>query len=190
MTDPTNSAGLARAATRRQIIISSAAALGGMALGEPRARASDDEISHTAEAIHQEVVFQATCKRVYDALVDAKQFNEVVQLSGAVKSGMVPANKPPEISREVGGAFTLYAAVIVGRHIEMVPGERLVQAWRVADWHPGVYSIARFELAEQDSSTKLVFDHTGFPQGMGQHLAAGWKANYWEPLAKYLAGST
>jgi hypothetical protein len=44
----------------------------------------------------------------------------------------------------------------------------------------------KFELVEHNSSTKIVFDHTGFPQGKGDHLAAGWSANYWEPLRKYL----
>jgi len=35
--------------------------------------------------------------------------------------------------------------------------------------------------------TKIIFDHPGFPQDKGEHLADGWKANYWEPLEKYLS---
>jgi hypothetical protein len=62
-----------------------------------------------------------------------------------------------------------------------------VQAWRVVDWNPGVYSIAKFELTEQGPGTRIVFDHTGFPEGLAQHLASGWTSNYWEPLAKYLS---
>jgi uncharacterized protein YndB with AHSA1/START domain len=134
------------------------------------------------------VVFKGSRKRVYEALTDAKQFNKVVELSAAMKSGMVPAgSSPAEISRDVGGAFSIFGGYISGRHIEMVPGERLVQAWRTGEWKPGVYSIAKFELTEQGSGTKLVFDHTGFPEGTGQHLAEGWKVNYWEPLEKFLA---
>jgi activator of HSP90 ATPase len=57
----------------------------------------------------------------------------------------------------------------------------------VVYWDPGVYSIAKFELVQQGSGTKITFDHTGFPQGQAEHLAAGWKANYWEPLEKLLA---
>jgi hypothetical protein len=57
----------------------------------------------------------------------------------------------------------------------------------VATWNPGIYSIAKFELAADGYGTRMVFDHTGFPNGQGEHLAAGWKANYWEPLEKYLA---
>jgi len=149
--------------------------------------AAGEEISHNAEAIHQEVVFKASRKRVYEALTDAKQFDKVVQLSEAVKSGMVAGGPATEISREVGGAFSLFGGYITGRHIELAPNERIVQAWRTGEWKPGVYSIAKFELSEQGAGTKLVFDHTGFPAGTAEHLAAGWKMNYWEPLAKYLA---
>jgi activator of HSP90 ATPase len=76
--------------------------------------------------------------------------------------------------------------VITGRHIELVPNERLVQAWRDKAWAPGVYSIAKFQLNDEGSNTRLVFDHTGFPQGEADDLAAGWKSHYWEPLRKYL----
>jgi activator of HSP90 ATPase len=145
-----------------------------------------DEVSHSAETIHQEVGFKSRPGRVYEALIDDKQFDHVVQLSEAMQSGMSLGTKPTQISREVGGAFSLFGGHIVGRHIELVPDERIVQAWRVANWSPGVYSIARFELAAQGSGAKLVFDHTGFPEGQGQHLADGWKSNYWQPLTKYL----
>ena len=124
---------------------------------------------------------------MYEALTDAKQFDKVIQMSGAVKSGMAKAPNPPEISREAGGAFSLFGGYVTGRHIELVANERIVQAWRAGAWEAGVYSIARFELVEQGSGTKIAFDHTGFPKGDGEHLAAGWKMNYWEPLEKLLA---
>jgi uncharacterized protein YndB with AHSA1/START domain len=149
--------------------------------------AGSAEISHTGEAIHQEVLFKASRKRVYEALTDAKLFNKVVQLSAAVKSGMVSGATPTEISREVGGAFSQFGGYISGRHVELVPNERIVQAWRTGNWNPGVYSIVKFELTEQGSGTKLVLDHRGFPDGDAQHLADGWKVNYWEPPAKSLA---
>ena len=176
--------------TRRQLIFGAAVTLGGLAADSASAWAgADEEISHNAEAIHQEVTFKVSRKRVYEALTDGKQFNKVVMLSTAMQSGMVPGGKPVEVSSEAGGAFSAFGGHITGRHVELVPGERIVQAWRAAGWGPGQYSIARFELVEQGSGTKVVFDHTGFPQGQAQHLAEGWKANYWEPLEKYFAQS-
>jgi uncharacterized protein YndB with AHSA1/START domain len=187
MSDRTSLEELAHGPTRRQAIISVAMALGGLALGSTEARAgAEEEISRTAESIHQEPSFKASRKRVYEALTDTKQFDKAIQLSAATKS-MAPGGKPTEISSEEGGAFALFGGYITGRHIELVPNERLVQAWRAGSWERGVYSIAKYELTEQGSGTKIVFDHTGFPKGLGEHLAAGWKANYWEPLEKLLA---
>ncbi len=170
----------------------SALGVSGTAFGSivipPTARpAATDEITHTCEAIHQEVLFKSPRKRVYEALTDAAQFEKVAQLSEAMKSGMVPPGKPAEISREAGGAFALFGGYISGRQIELVPNERIVQAWSAASWSAGAYSIAKFVFTEQDSNTKLIFDHRGFPDGTAQHLAEGWHVNYWEPLAKFLA---
>jgi activator of HSP90 ATPase len=150
---------------------------------------SADGVSHAADAIHQEVAFKASPKRVYEALTDAKQFDQIVELSGVRKSGMLPpeANKSTEISPEVGGAFTLFGGYITGRNVELVPSVRVVQAWRAASWRPGIYSIAKFELVQQGAATKIVFDHTGFPKGAGKVLATGWHKHYWEPLMKFLA---
>lgn len=176
------------ATSRRQLVMSFAGIFGGLTLGSTNALASGaDEISHSCEAIHQEVVFKVSRKRVYEALTDAKQFNKVVTLSAAMQAGMASGGKPVEVSPEVGGAFSAFGGYVTGRHIELVPNDRIVQAWRAGGWDPGQYSIAKFVLIEQGSGTKLVFDHTGFPEGKGQHLAEGWRTNYWEPLEKYFA---
>jgi activator of HSP90 ATPase len=187
MGDRANLAALTIGPTRRQAIVGAVGAFGGLALGSTGAWAgAEDGISHTADSIHQEPGFTASPKRVYEALTDAKQFTRVIQLSGALQAMHLP-DKPAEISREVGGAFALYGGYITGRHVELVPNVRVVQAWRAGDWPPGVYSIAKFELVEQGSGSKIIFDHTGFPKGEAEGLASGWKAHYWEPLAKVLA---
>jgi uncharacterized protein YndB with AHSA1/START domain len=178
---------LANEPTRRQTIAAIAIALGGLALRSTKAWAgTEDGISHIAESIHQDPLFTASRKRVFDALTDAKQFDKVIQLSGVMQAMHLP-DKPAEISREEGGAFKLFGGYITGRQVELVPNERIVQAWRTGGWNPGIYSIAKFELVEQGSGTKIIFDHTGFPQGDAEVLASGWKAHYWEPLEKLLA---
>ncbi len=96
--------------------------------------------------IHQEIDFNASPQQLYEALLDAKQFTEF-------------SGRPAEINREVGGAFSLFKGHIVGRNVELVPNQRIVQAWRVVTWPEGAYSIARFELKPQESGTRLVLDH-------------------------------
>jgi len=176
------------AVARRHILFGGTLALGSLVLSANSTQArAREEISHNAEAIHDEVVFKATRKRVYEALTDGAQFHKVVLLSKAATTGMVPIKSPAEISRDAGGTFALFGGYVTGRNIELIPGERIVQAWRNGSWNPGIYSIVKFELTEDAAGTKLIFDHTGFPIGDAQHLAEGWKSNYWEPLAKFLA---
>lgn len=187
MSDSIGLAAASEGSTRRRAIVCMVGTFGSLVLRSTRASAAaDDGISHTADSIHQEPVFAASPKRVYEALIDAKQFTRVIQFSGALQA-MHLSDKPAEISREAGGAFALFGGYITGRQVELVPNVRIVQAWRAGSWPPGVYSIARFELVEQGSASKIVFDHTGFPKGEAESLASGWRAHYWEPLAKLLA---
>ena len=146
-----------------------------------------DGLTHTAEAIHQEIAFKADRRKVYEALTNAKQFDAITRLSDAVALVTAPKAKPTSISRAVGGPFTLFGGYITGRNLELLPDERLVQVWRVGNWEAGDYSIARFVLVANGTETKLVFDHRGFPEGAGEHLAEGWHTHYWEPLAKFLS---
>jgi activator of HSP90 ATPase len=176
------------APTRRRLLSRVAIAVGGLSMDSPKLWAqAAEEISHAAESIHQETVINASRERVYDALTDAKQFNEVTKIAAAKDPAVSLEKALTVISRDVGGAFSLFGGIILGRHIELVPNTRIVQAWRVSYWNPGAFSIAKFELIQQGSGTKIVFDHTGFPKGDAETLASGWKAHYWEPLAKFLA---
>jgi uncharacterized protein YndB with AHSA1/START domain len=157
----------------------------------PKAKsAGADGLSRTSEAIRQEVTFDASPQRVYQALTTTKDFDSITRLSdGAVLLAAAGA-KPTAISSEVGGPFTLFGGYITGRHLEMLPNERLVQAWRAGGWKSGGFSIAAFYLTADGGKTKLNFEHRGFPNGEGASLAHGWHSHYWEPLGKFLAQGT
>ena len=81
---------------RREVLVGATIAVGALFFGPTESRAALDEaVSHSAESIHQEITFKATKKRIYDALTNAKQFEQVVHLSDAMKTRM-PANAPPD----------------------------------------------------------------------------------------------
>jgi activator of HSP90 ATPase len=124
-------------------------------------------------SLHQEVDLNAAPQRIYEVLLDSKQFSACT-------------GRPAEIDPKVGGAFTMFGGVIVGRNIELVPAQRIVQAWRPTHWAPGVYSLVKFELNPKGSTTTVVLDHTGFPEGDYDSLSDGWKSHYWDPLRKFL----
>jgi uncharacterized protein YndB with AHSA1/START domain len=173
--------------SRRESLATIALTVGGLALGIKNAfSATSAGISCSAATIHQEPVFAATPKRVFDALTDEKQFQQVQLLSAASKALDLVSN-PAEIGREAGGAIKLYGGYISGWQLELEPEKRIVEAWRSASWPAHIYSIAKFELIADGGGTKIVFDQTGFPPNEAEHLASGWKSNYWDALTKYLA---
>jgi activator of HSP90 ATPase len=128
----------------------------------------------TRTSLHEDIELQSTPQRIYQVLLDDKQF--------AAFSGM-----PATIEPKAGGSFSMFGGQIVGRTVELVPKERIVQAWRPAHWDPGVYSIVEFRLKPQGSGSLIALDHKGFPEGEFDHLEWGWHAHYWEPLKKFLA---
>jgi len=166
--------------TRRQLITSIVTASGAFAiLPRPSAasrqqpKAAPDTANRARTSLHQEPSFKATPQRLYEILLDAKQF---AACTGA----------PAEIDPKAGGAFTLFAGLIVGRTLELIPNQRIVQAWRPTHWADGVYSLVKFELKPHASETTIVLDHAGFPEGDFDSLTSGWDSHYWQPLKKYL----
>ena len=185
MSEGKNPRAVLAAPTRRKLIAGVAVALGSLAGGHVvwgKDQESQEKIKEPQSTgveglltyLHQEIDIKASRQRIYDALLDSKQF--------AAFTGM-----PAEISREPGGTFSMFGGLIVGRNIELVAKERIVQAWRPAAWEPGVYSLVKFELKDWASQTKIVLDHTGFPEGNFRHFDSGWYLRYWEPLRKFLA---
>jgi activator of HSP90 ATPase len=186
MTSERNNEGtLKNLRTRRQMIAGVAIAFGAMAAGSkvwaktqqqsmkeaPRSAANEKRTS-----FHLETEYKASPERIYNVLLDSKQF--------AALTGI-----PAEIDPKAGGAFSMFGGMIVGRNVELVTNQRIVQAWRPAHWDPGVYSIVKFELKSQEAQTilVLVLDHTGFPEGDYDSLASGWLNHYIDPLKKFLA---
>jgi activator of HSP90 ATPase len=179
---------MVHALKRRQVITGSLALVGFVAHPSSAIADPNAEISHSEESIHQQRTFAAQRTRVYTALTVESQFDRIVRLSGIMKGdGSAKMRNPTKLSSHVGGAFSLFDGYIVGRQLELMPDELIVQAWRVLSWPRGVYSVVRFELSEQAGVTTLVFDHTGFPKGDAEHLASGWQEHYWDPLTKLLA---
>ncbi len=131
--------------------------------------------------IHQEIYFKASPQRIYEVLLSSKEFSSCTK-----KSFDNFTSNSAHIDSITGGAFSLFDGHIIGRILELVPNQRIVEAWRVVDWPEGVYSIAKFELQLQSPGTKLIFDHIGFPEGLKEHLSTGWTEHYWEALTKYL----
>jgi uncharacterized protein YndB with AHSA1/START domain len=117
--------------------------------------------------------FAATPAQVFEALMDSKKH--------AAFTG-----EPATIDRNVGGAVSVYGGKVQAINLAVVPNERIVQAWRPANFPAGVFTIATFALAAEGKGTKLTFTQHAVPDDAFGHLDGGWEARYWKPLAAYL----
>jgi activator of HSP90 ATPase len=162
----------AQSPTRRLLLAQSVALGTGIALGTTTTGIGASP-SGADRFIHQEVDFKASPARIYEALLDEQQFSAF-------------SEETAQIQREAGGAFKLFGGRVIGRNVELIPNQRLVQAWRAERWPSGIYSIVRFELTALGSGTRIVFDQTGFPPENLEQQNAGWPKFYWDRLRKYL----
>ena len=157
---------------RRRLFLGS---LFGTVVAAASAKAAPDKAKTASlTALREEADFAAPPHRVYEALLDEKQF---ASFTGA----------PAKINRSEGGTLSLFGGQILARNVELVADKRIVQAWRSEGWDKGVYSVVRFELKAHDRGTLLLLDHTGFQEGKFDGLNAGWPPRYWNPLKKFLA---
>jgi uncharacterized protein YndB with AHSA1/START domain len=130
-------------------------------------------------SIHLNALIDATPLDVYAYLTDGEAF-------GAA-TGMTAQIEPRE-----GSTFSLFDGRIEGRQVELVPRERVVQAWRFGAahpdvWDPGVYSIVRFTLIAQGAQTRFVVDHEAIPGEWSAHIESGYPSFYAEPMNRYFA---
>src|SRR5580693_5206395 len=91
----------------------------GLLLGGLGGASAQAQPQKPGTTIHLEIDFNATPARIYEALLDAKQFSAFT-------------NAAAEIQPQPGGTFKLFAGQIEGRNVELIQNQRIVQAWRPA----------------------------------------------------------
>ncbi|HYA71224.1 MAG TPA: SRPBCC family protein [Thermoplasmata archaeon] len=122
--------------------------------------------------VHHEVEFRVKPKEVYDAYLDSRRH---ARMTG----------QPAKMSKKVGGQFVAGGEYITGTNVELIPGRRIVQAWRASEWPEGIYSILRLELKPKGKGSRLIVDHVGVPDEFRDGVDSGWHEFYWEPMKAY-----
>ncbi len=123
------------------------------------------------KTIRQTVSFKISAHDVYDALMDSKKHSK---FTGSKTS----------ISKKVGGKFSVYDGYASGKNLELIPGKKIVQSWRAADWEKDAVSTVVFEIIPKGNGTTLKFTHYDVPAEHATAIAQGWKDFYWHPMKK------
>jgi uncharacterized protein YndB with AHSA1/START domain len=122
------------------------------------------------KTIKHKVRFDAPPKEIYGLLADSRKRTEVT-------------GRKAVIGKKVGDAFSTDAGKVTGVNVDLVPGRRLVQAWRRNDFPEGVYSMAAITLAPTPKGgTELVLTHRGVPKHLLDDTEDYWRRNYWSRM--------
>jgi uncharacterized protein YndB with AHSA1/START domain len=127
------------------------------------------------KTIKQRVKFPASPAVVYDLLADSRKHSAVT-------------GKKATISRKIGGTFSAIEDDVSGVIVDLVPGQRIVQAWRHRRFPEGVFSMAAVVLTPtRDGGTELVLTHRGVPKDLIPETERAWREQYWARIKAYLA---
>jgi uncharacterized protein YndB with AHSA1/START domain len=87
-------------------------------------------------------------------------------------------------SLKVGGRFDAWDGYASGRNLELVPGKRVVQAWRTTDFPADAPdSRVTLRLSRVPGGTKVILSHSGLSAESGYRQ--GWREFYFEPMKRY-----
>ncbi|KAL7752682.1 Co-chaperone [Sorochytrium milnesiophthora] len=113
-------------------------------------------------SVKQSTEFVASAQDVYDVLVHPERVKQWTQGQG-------------ESQPEVGGKFSLYGGVVSGEYVELVPGQKIVQKWRLRDWPKDAMSTVTLVLTQTSNGTNVALTQTGVPGGEGDKTSHNWK---------------
>ncbi len=127
------------------------------------------------KTIRQSITLNASSFEAYELLMDSKKHS-------AITGGNVNMNKKPK------GKFTIFDGYIHGYNIELIKGEKIIQAWHFMEegWPEDHFSICNFQFKAIGNNTKLTLLQTDVPEHKVEELKEGWKQYYWKPMKKYL----
>ena len=95
---------------------------------------------------------------------------------------------PAKISLKVGGKWTAFGKMLLGKNLVLIPNRMIVQTWRSSEWKnsdPDSILVVRFEKTPTGAAAYLT--HVGVPQYDHDGVTQGWTKYYWEPWKAYLS---
>ena len=126
------------------------------------------------KTIKQRVTFAAPPAEIYKLLADSALHSAVTGTKAV-------------ISRQVGGAFSASGGDVSGVNVDLVPGQRIVQAWRHRRFPEGIFSMAAVTLTPTaNGGTALVLTHRGVPKDLIPDTERAWREQYWARIKAYL----
>ena len=121
--------------------------------------------------ISQRVYVLAEPHAVYETWVDALRHSEL--------TGM-----PCEIHGHPNGEFRVGENLIEGTFLELLPGRRIIQTWKISayGWPVDHFSTLQLELRPEGRGTVVTLEQRDVPLVCLPFIEAGWYSYYWHPM--------
>lgn len=88
----------------------------------------------------------------------------------------------------VGGQFSAWNGQISAMYIELQPGKKFRQEWKVTGWPKDAPpSIVEFTFQPKGEGTEVTLVQSRVPPDQVEPLTAGWVKYYWDPLKAYFS---
>ena len=126
------------------------------------------------KTIKQRVKLKAAPHTIYELLADSEKHTALT-------------GRQANITAKVGGTFSTGGNDVTGINVDLVPGRRIVQAWRHRRFPEGVFSMAAVTLTPTaDGGTELVLTHRGVPKELIPETEQTWRDQYWSRMKAWL----
>lgn len=113
--------------------------------------------------------FRTTAEEAYSVFVDPGRIAAFTR-------------SPPKLfeGAHKGGKFELFGGNVSGEYLELEPGKKIVQSWRLAQWPAGHYSTLNIEFDQNDVDHVTVMRVTwdGVPVGQEEVTKRNWVEYY------------
>lgn len=126
--------------------------------------------------IHSGGIFQnATPAKLYALFMDSAKHTAA---TGATA----------KISSKVGGKWSAFGGMILGKNLVLIPNRMIVQTWRSSEWKKtdadSILVVSFEKSASGGAQVDLV--HVGVSEYDHKGVTEGWVKYYWEPWSAYL----
>jgi activator of HSP90 ATPase len=140
------------------------------AKSEPKKESkSDDKDGQKYESITLQDEFRCAPDALFRAIVTEDQVKAYTQ-------------SDCKIDAKVGGEFSLFGGNVVGVFQELVPHEKIKQAWRFKHWPDGHFSTVTMTIESSSGVTKLKLAQSGIPSKDVETTKNGWRSHQWERM--------
>lgn len=89
-------------------------------------------------------------------------------------------------SNQIGSSFSAWDGYILGKNLELIENEKIVQSWRTSEFSSkDEDSIITIYIRKTPNGTELTLHHKNIPKGQMTQYKKGWVEHYFTPMKEF-----